>query len=159
MLFDNPKGYHALLYMGEHCDTSRRSMCGSISLKGRGLWRCCMKSETITRKELIAHCLTFADTWEDYPFGEDWAVMRHQANRKSFAMIYERFSKLCVNLKCEPMRADFLRGAFESVTPAYHMNKEHWNTVTLGGDVLEDELFEMIRHSHEITGSKRSKRG
>ena len=51
--------------------------------------------------------------------------MRHRANKKSFALIYERNGKLYVNLKCDPMEADFLRQAFVDVTPAYHMNKVH----------------------------------
>jgi len=62
--------------------------------------------------------------------------------------------KLCVNLKCDPMKADFLRRVYHDVTAGYHMNKEHWNTVTIGGDVPETELYEMIRHSHDLTAPK-----
>ena len=52
-------------------------------------------------------------------------------------------------------RADFLRQAFAWVTPAYHMNKEHWNTVRLDGDVPEEELRAMLDHSWELTKPKR----
>jgi len=51
--------------------------------------------------------------------------MRHRANTKSFALIYERDGKLYVNLKCDPFEADFLRQAFEGVIPGWHMKKEH----------------------------------
>ena len=109
----------------------------------------------MTRRALIDYCLTYADAYEDYPFdaatGEPgaWAVMRHRGNKKSFALIYER-GGLCVNLKCEPLRADFLRRVYPGVTPAYHMNKTHWNTVRPDA-VPKDALYEMIAHSHQLT--------
>jgi len=83
-----------------------------------------------------------------------WTVMRHRTNRKSFALIYERNGKLCINLKCDPFEADFLRQAFENVTPAFHMNKEHWNTVTLGGDIPDEELKWMIEKSYDLIKPK-----
>ena len=109
----------------------------------------------MTRNELIAYCLSFPAAYEDYPFDSvadagAWTVMRHRVNRKSFALIYERGGRLCVNLKCDPFEADFLRGIYTGVTPAYHMNKVHWNTVTLDGDVPEDELKRMVEHSYRL---------
>jgi predicted DNA-binding protein (MmcQ/YjbR family) len=117
----------------------------------------------MTRKKLIAFCLTFPDAYEDYPFGgggdshsDDgaWTVMRHRANKKGFAHIYQRDGRLCINLKCEPIEADFLRQAFSDVTPAYHMNKLHWNTVALGGDVSEKELKRMVGNSYDLIKPK-----
>jgi len=118
---------------------------------------------TMTRRELIDYCLTFPAAYEDYPFDaivddNAWTVMRHRANKKSFAFIYERGGQLCVNLKCNPAESDFLRQVFVSVTPAYHMNKEHWNTVALGGDVPEDELRRMIGNSFDLIKPKARKR-
>lgn len=116
----------------------------------------------MTRQDLIDFCLTFPAAYEDYPFDDiavagAWTVMRHRANKKSFALIYERNDKLCVNLKCEPFEADFLRQIFTDVKPAYHMNKIHWNTVTLGGDVLEDELKQMVGNSYDLIKPKARK--
>ena len=113
----------------------------------------------MTRQTLIDYCLTFPAAYEDYPFDDitdpgKWTVMRHSVNKKSFALIYERYGKLRVNLKCDPFEADFLRQAFADVTPAYHMNKTHWNTVTLGGDVPEDELKRMIKRSYDLIKPK-----
>ena len=109
----------------------------------------------MTRRELVDFCLTFPAAYEDYPFDDiadagAWTVMRHRANKKSFALIYERHGKLCVNLKCEPLEAGFLRQAFADVTPAYHMNKVHWNTVALGGDVPDEELKWMVGRSYDL---------
>jgi predicted DNA-binding protein (MmcQ/YjbR family) len=96
---------------------------------------------------------------EDYPFDSiadpgKWTVMRHRANKKSFALIYERNGKLCVNLKCDPLEANLLRQAFADVMPGYHMNKTHWNTVTLGGDVPDEMLHDMIGNSYDLIKPK-----
>jgi predicted DNA-binding protein (MmcQ/YjbR family) len=119
----------------------------------------------VTKREIIDFCLLLPAAYEDYPFdgteahSDDgkWAMMRHKVNRKGFAHIYERNGKLCVNLKCDPFEADFLRQAFENVTPGWHMNKTHWNTVTLGGDVSADELKRMIERSYGLIKPKARK--
>jgi len=113
----------------------------------------------MTRQQIIEFCLTLPAAYEDYPFDSmgdpgAWTVMRHKTNKKSFALIYERHDKLRVNLKCDPFEADFLRQVFEDVTPGWHMNKVHWNTVTLGGDVSEDELQRMIERSYDLIKPK-----
>jgi len=114
----------------------------------------------MTRQDLIDHCLSYPGAYEDYPFDDltasdhPWTVMRHRASRKGFAHIYEREGRLCVNLKCAPLEADLLRGAFDDVLPGYHMNKTHWNTVRVGGDVPEEELRRMIGNSYDLTKPK-----
>ena len=80
----------------------------------------------MTRRELAELCLAFPDSYEDAPFHDpNWTVIRHRSNRKCFAMIYERGGNLCINLKCDPMRADFLCKVYEGIDPGYHMNKQH----------------------------------
>ncbi|MBU0632538.1 MmcQ/YjbR family DNA-binding protein [bacterium] len=46
----------------------------------------------------------------------------------------------------------------ESVKGGYHMNKKHWNTVTIGGDVDDTLLKELIDHSYELIYAKLPKR-
>jgi predicted DNA-binding protein (MmcQ/YjbR family) len=113
----------------------------------------------MNRQELIEYCLTFPSAYEDYPFDSvteagAWAVMRHKANKKSFAFIYRRNGKLCANLKCDPYEAYSLRQIFKDVTPAYHMNKVHWNTVTIGGDVPDEDIRFMIGQSYGLIKPK-----
>ena len=116
----------------------------------------------MTKRELIDYCLTFPAAYEDYPFDGEaahsddgtWAMIRHKVNKKGFAHIYERSGKLRVNLKSDPFEADLLRQAFEDVTPSWHMNKEHWNTITLGGDVPEDVLKQRIERSYDLIKPK-----
>ena len=120
----------------------------------------------MTKRELIDYCLTFLAAYEDYPFdgqaahSDDgtWTVMRHGANKKTFAHIYNRNGKLCINLKCEPIRADFLRNTFTDLVPGWHMNKTHWNTIYVGGDVPQEELCDLIHHSYDLVKPKRRKK-
>jgi len=104
----------------------------------------------VNKQDIIEYCLTFPGTYEDYPFDEVWAVVRHGSNKKGFAFIYERNEKLCVNLKCDPSKADFFRQVYNDVIPGYHMNKLHWNTIITDGDVSEHELYDMIRDSYDL---------
>jgi len=118
----------------------------------------------MTHQDIIDFCLTFPAAYEDYPFDDitdpgKWTVMRHRTNTKTFAMIYERNDKLCVNLKCDPFEADFLRQAFEAVSPGWHMNKTHWNTITVGGDVSDDGLKRQIGNSYDLIKPKSRRNG
>ena len=110
-----------------------------------------------TKQELIEYCKTLPGAYEDYPFGEEWTVMRHSVGAKSFALIFEREGVIWANLKCEPMEAEFLRSVYKSVVPAYHMNKVHWNSVILDGGVPDDEVKAMVRRSFELTKIRRKK--
>lgn len=118
----------------------------------------------MTRQEIIDYCLTLPAAYEDYPFDEvvddnACTVMRHRQNKKSFALIMLHKGELYLNLKCDPLEADFLRSVYKSVIPGYHMNKLHWNTVIMGGDVLDDEIKRMIGVSYDLVKPKMRKRG
>jgi predicted DNA-binding protein (MmcQ/YjbR family) len=115
----------------------------------------------LTKRELIDYCLTLSGSYEDYPFSDDtgWAAIRHKSNKKTFAFIYERNGELCINLKCEPMWAEFLRNSHNYIFPAYHMNKEHWNTVLIMENSNFDEIKNFIAHSYRLTFSKDTKKG
>ena len=112
----------------------------------------------MNRKQLIDYCLTYPGAFEDYPFDEYWTCIRHSGNKKTFAFIYVRNGNLCINLKCNPIKADFLRQIYKSLTAGYHMNKEHWNTVIIGGDVPDTELFGLIQHSYDLIKPKMKKK-
>lgn len=114
----------------------------------------------MTRKELTALCTALPNTCADTPFHDDnWLVVRHRGNRKIFACIYLRGGALCLNLKCEPMQADFYRRVYTGVAPGYHMNHQHWNTVDVNADVPLEELQAMISHSYALTKPRRKIRG
>ena len=110
------------------------------------------------RSELIEHALTLCGASADNPFEDgDTVVLRHSDTGKWFGLIMTLDGKDIVNLKCEPLNAEFLRSVYEGVIPAYHMNKVHWNSVYLESDVPDDEIRLMTDMSFELT-MKRSKR-
>ena len=109
----------------------------------------------LTRKEAIDYCLSLQSTYEDYPFHDfNWTVMRHKVNKKMFAAIYEHMGCIWINVKCDPSLTYMWRSAFESVVPAYHMNKTHWNTVFLESDVPRAEIERMTLASFALTEKK-----
>lgn len=113
----------------------------------------------VTREEAITYCKTFKNVMEDYPFHDsNWALMRHKKNNKTFACIYERQDNIWINVKCDPEWRDFWRSAFKSVVPAYHMNKEHWNSIILDGTIPQTDIERMIAESYELTKPKQKKR-
>lgn len=103
------------------------------------------------KRDVIQYCLALPGAYEDYPFRGDTAALRHHGNRKSFALLIFAHGRLHVNLKCDPNHAVLLRQAYRGVIPAYHMNKEHWNSVFLDEDVPAFELQNMIHMSYELT--------
>ena len=111
-----------------------------------------------TREEAIWFCLTFPDVYEDYPFRDgQWAVIRLKESKKVFAWIFERNGYVWVNVKTDPEWRDFWRGAFESVLPAYHLNKEHWNSLVLDGSIPEETVKQLIGDSYDLV-KKQAKR-
>lgn len=87
----------------------------------------------------------------DYPFGKGVAVYKVGSTEgKMFALIHEEATPLRISLKCDPTLAELLRGKYETILPGYHLNKKHWNTIICSGQVPEDELRDLIRHSYEL---------
>ncbi len=105
------------------------------------------------RQAVIDFCLSLGETvYEDYPFDDDnWTVMRHRGNKKGFVFLYEYQGRLQANVKCDPAGISFWRDSYESVIPAYHMNKAHWNTIVLSGSVPDRDVKTMISDSFTLT--------
>jgi predicted DNA-binding protein (MmcQ/YjbR family) len=85
--------------------------------------------------------------FEDRPFGPDTAV--YKVVNKMFALIGDN-APLQINLKCDPDEAIFLRQMFPAVQPGYHMNKRHWNTVTVDNSIPDDEIRRMVDASYNL---------
>jgi predicted DNA-binding protein (MmcQ/YjbR family) len=102
----------------------------------------------LTFQELDKYLLNKQGTTYDYPFDEKVRVYR--IDKKMFALTSED-SPISVNLKCDPIYALELRSIYEGVIAGYHMNKKHWNTVTVEeSDVDEETVKELIDHSYEL---------
>jgi predicted DNA-binding protein (MmcQ/YjbR family) len=101
------------------------------------------------------YCLKFPGVTEHFPFDQQTLVFK--VFGKMFALCdVEDFTG--VNLKCDPEKAIGLREQYEAVTPGYHMNKTHWNTVTVNLDVSDEQLFDLTKHSYELVFSSLPKK-
>ena len=90
---------------------------------------------------------------EERPFGPD--VLVHKVLGKMFALLPEDEATLSISLKCDPDEALALRDMYTAVIPGYHLNKKHWNTVTVDGSIPEDEIWRMIDNSYDLVISKK----
>lgn len=102
----------------------------------------------MNHKSVEEYILSMPNSRLDYPFGEGVAV--YKANDKMFALISEKSEPLKLSLKCDPKLAETLREKYETVLPGYHLNKKHWNTVILTGQLPWEEIQGLIRHSYEL---------
>lgn len=115
------------------------------------------KEMILTRRDAVRLCLRLDDAFEDFPFGDDVSVMRHESNRKMFALICIHDGLVCMNLKAEPQ--DVLRyiEEYSAVVPGWHMNKKYWVTVLFDGSMDAETVQEMIANSHRLTAPKQAR--
>lgn len=105
----------------------------------------------MTREELHTYIMSMPGAWLDYPFGEHTAVYKLGDEKgKLFAILAEDAEPVRLSLKCDPQLAEVLREKYETILPAYHLNKRHWNTIICSGQLELDELHDLIRHSYEL---------
>ncbi|HEY0453105.1 MmcQ/YjbR family DNA-binding protein [Actinophytocola sp.] len=100
------------------------------------------------RDRVIVQCQAEPGSAEDYPFGDEVAVFKVAG--RMFALVSVGPPPGNVSLKCDPHLAAALRARYTAITPGYHLNKQHWNTVALDGSVPDEELRELIDHSYEL---------
>ncbi len=108
-----------------------------------------------------AYCAKLSGATCEYPFGPDVRV--YKVRGKVFALLAEA-APWSISLKCDPVLARLLRANHEAITPGYHLNKAHWNTVALDGSVPTVLIREMISNSYELvvlklTAAKRRELG
>ncbi|RIX51499.1 MmcQ/YjbR family DNA-binding protein [Paenibacillus nanensis] len=108
-----------------------------------------------SKEQLAQYCLKHRGAVEDYPFGPEPLVMKVEG--KMFALIGVNDGIANISLKCEPHMAELLRMQYEAVKPGYHLNKKHWNTVTIDGTVPTAELEAMIDQSYDLVAKSLTK--
>jgi predicted DNA-binding protein (MmcQ/YjbR family) len=106
----------------------------------------------IDHKTVEEYLLSMPNARLDYPFGEGVAV--YKVGDKMFAIISETKTPLNLSLKCDPQLAVVLREKYETIMPGYHLNKKHWNTIILSGQLPWEEVQPLIQHSYDlVTGT------
>lgn len=108
----------------------------------------------MNHKTVEDYILSMPNARLDYPFGEGVAV--YKAGDKMFALIREGKDPVQLSLKCDPELSKVLREKYDEIMPGYHLNKKHWNTLVLAGQLEWEEVQGLIRHSYElVAGSGR----
>jgi len=102
----------------------------------------------MTHKELEDYVLSMPNSRLDYPFGKEVAV--YKVGDKMFALIGEGSNPARISLKCDPKLSEVLREKYESVMPGYHLNKKHWNTIVVSGQLSDQEIKDLILHSYQL---------
>ncbi len=101
------------------------------------------------------YCISKPGTSEELPFDNQTLVFKVKG--KIFALTnIDTFES--INLKCDPEKALELREKYQAVQPGYHMNKKHWNTIQIDGELNDDQIRHWINHSYELVVSKLPKK-
>ena len=112
-----------------------------------------------TREEALSYGLSFPDAYQEAPFHDlNWQLVRVKKSRKAFLWTYEKDGFINLNLKVDPQWRDLWRKTYSAVLPAYHQNKEHWNTVVLDGSIPDDVIKRMIAESYDLVTDSPTKR-
>ncbi|NJB82826.1 MmcQ/YjbR family DNA-binding protein [Wenyingzhuangia aestuarii] len=107
-------------------------------------------------EDLRNYCINKAHVTESFPFDESTLVFK--VADKMFALTGLERLPYGVNLKCDPDEAILLRENYEAVSPAFHMNKKHWNTILLEADMTTDEIKKWIDHSYSLVVNSLTKK-
>lgn len=107
-----------------------------------------MKKEEIFKYIKESYNIEPEYLWDDTP---DTAVFRHLNNKKWFGIIMNVKDEVYFNVKTEPNYSDLLRNTYDYIIPAYHMNKEHWNTIIISKNPDITLVYELIDQSYKLT--------
>jgi len=94
------------------------------------------------------YCLSKKAVTEDFPFGEETVVFR--VMNKIFLLVSLDSNPLQFNAKCDPEKAIELREEYDAIKPGYHMNKKHWNTITIDGSISTTLIKKIIDDSYHL---------
>ena len=102
-------------------------------------------------ESLRDYCISKKGVTEGFPFNDTALVFKVAG--KMFALLDLSVDSRGLTLKCDPDLALELRERHPEVSPAYHFNKKHWNTVSIDGTIPDREIFSWIDHSYSLVGT------
>jgi predicted DNA-binding protein (MmcQ/YjbR family) len=102
----------------------------------------------MAQRELKAQCLALQGAVEEFPFGDEVSVFK--VGGKMFATCHLDGEPLQLSLKCEPELAVQLRATYPAIGPGYHLNKRHWNTITLDGSLPDQMVTDLLGDSYDL---------
>ena len=98
--------------------------------------------------ELKSRCLALPGASEEFPFGDEVSVFK--VGGKMFALSQLDGEPLQLSVKCDPELAAQLRSAYPAIAPGYHLNKRHWNTITLDGSLADEMVIDLLGDSYDL---------
>ncbi len=104
----------------------------------------------MTPEELRNCCLDMNGAYEDTPFPGNPGLVTCKVEGKVFAFVPQDAEPPTVSLKCDPELAVQLRAAHPAIAPGWHLDKRHWNTVTLDGSLPDGMVRELIEDSYDL---------
>lgn len=97
------------------------------------------------------YCLSKKGVTEHFPFDDDALVFKVGGKMVALSSLKQwEKGDPSVNLKCDPDRAQELRAQYETILPAFHMSKVHWNTIFINQDLSDQFVKELIDHSYDL---------
>ena len=101
------------------------------------------------KHELKARCVGLPGASEEFPFGDEVSVFK--VGGKMFALCrLDAGPPLQLSVKCDPELAAQLRSAYPAIRPGYHLNKRHWNTITLDGSLPDEMVTDLLGDSYDL---------
>ncbi|MDR1298448.1 MAG: MmcQ/YjbR family DNA-binding protein [Deltaproteobacteria bacterium] len=100
-------------------------------------------------KWISKYCLSMTGVVED--FKEEWQATRYMVGGKMFALVGgDKTGRPIVNVKLDPPDNEFLRGMYEDIVPGYYMNKVHWSSAYLDGEIPREVLLDMLQRARGV---------
>jgi len=109
----------------------------------------------MNKSDLEQYLSTLKGSEGSYPFGPEALVFKVMG--KMFALVSQKEETPRVTLKCAPADCELLVSQYESIIPGYYMNKKHWITITLNGEVAEELIIDLAKGSYDLVVNKLTK--
>lgn len=110
---------------------------------------------TMNIEQAREYALTLPGVTEDMPYGPDWLIFR--IGGKIFMHIWLESPIPRIAVKLPPDEGEELRERYDAITPAYHLNKTHWNDIAIEYTFQDKQIQDWIRESYELVLSKLNK--
>lgn len=107
-------------------------------------------------EEFREYCLSLKGVTEEFPFGE--SVLVYKVAGKMFCLT-ELDKEFSIAVKNDPEKNIELREEYPAITPGYHMNKKHWNSIVIDGSISDDMLKNLIDESYDLVVMKLTREG
>jgi len=99
-------------------------------------------------QSLVDHLMSKRGVTKDMPF--DFETLCFRVRKKIFVLMAWQDDPIVISLKCDPAEAIILRQTYPGITPGYHLNKKHWNTVVIDDRIPDIEIKRMIDNSYDL---------